>query len=168
MPSGYTRTYKCNNSSYSNLDGATLVESMAIIQYLEETRPKPSLLPDTPLLRAHMREICETIVSGVQPLQNIGLLSHFHTEDQYKKFTKYWTERGLQTLEELLQKSAGKFCIKDKLSMADLCLVPQLYNAVTRHELSLDKFPTVSTLYETLLKEKTFSETHPKNIKLKG
>ncbi|XP_045455687.1 probable maleylacetoacetate isomerase 1 [Melitaea cinxia] len=149
------------------IDGATLVESMAIIQYLEETRPKPSLLPNTPLLRARMREICETVVSGIQPLQNIGLLSHFHSEDQYKQFTKYWTERGLQTLEELLQKSAGKFCVNDQLSMADVCLVPQLYNAVTRHKLGLDKFPTVSKLYETLLKEKTFSETHPKNIKLK-
>ncbi|XP_026484726.1 probable maleylacetoacetate isomerase 1 [Vanessa tameamea] len=149
------------------IDGATIIESMAILQYLEDTRPKPSLMPRTPILRARMREICETVVSGIQPLQNVGLLSHFDSTDQYKNFTKYWTERGLYSLEDLLQKSSGQFCIENQLSMADLCLVPQLYNAVTRHKLSLDKFPTISKVYETLLEEKTFSETHPENIKQK-
>ncbi|XP_050359775.1 probable maleylacetoacetate isomerase 1 [Nymphalis io] len=150
------------------IDGATLIESMAILQYLEDTRPKPSLMPRTPILRARMREICETVVSGIQPLQNVGLLSHFDSTDQYKNFTKYWTERGLYILEDLLQKSSGQFCIENQLSMADLCLVPQMYNAVTRHKLSLDKFPTISKVYEALLREKTFSETHPENIKPKN
>ncbi|XP_046974260.1 probable maleylacetoacetate isomerase 1 [Vanessa cardui] len=149
------------------IDGATIIESMAILQYLEDTRPKPSLMPRTPILRARMREICETIVSGIQPLQNVGLLSHFDSKDQYKNFTKYWAERGLYTLEDLLHKSSGQFCIENQLSMADLCLVPQLYNSVTRHKLSLDKFPTISKVYETLLQEKTFIETHPENIKQK-
>ncbi|XP_047538292.1 probable maleylacetoacetate isomerase 1 [Vanessa atalanta] len=149
------------------IDGATIIESMAILQYLEDTRPKPSLMPRTPILRARMREICETVVSGIQPLQNVGLLGHFDSKDQYINFTKYWTERGLYTLEDLLQKSSGQFCIENQLSMADLCLVPQLYNAVTRHKLSLDKFPTISKVYETLLEEKTFSDTHPENIKQK-
>ncbi|XP_045761302.1 uncharacterized protein LOC123864723 [Maniola jurtina] len=147
------------------IDNTTLVESMAILQYLEETRPTPSLVPNTPLLRARMREICATIVSGIQPLQNVGLKSHFSSAEQYTNFTKYWTERGLQTLEDLLPRTAGRFCVEDKLSMADLCLVPQLYNAVSRHQLSLEAYPVVSKLYQTLLKEKSFSDTHPEKIK---
>ncbi|CAH0722398.1 unnamed protein product, partial [Brenthis ino] len=119
------------------IDGATLVESMAILQYLEDTRPKPTLQPNTPLHRARMREICETVVSGIQPLQNIGIRAHFDTEDRYKKFTRYWTARGLQTLEELLQKSAGRYCVGDRLTMADLCLVPQLYNASTSEPVAI-------------------------------
>ncbi|CAK1548359.1 unnamed protein product [Leptosia nina] len=147
------------------IDGATLVESMAIIEYLDETRPEPPLKPPSPLQRARMQEICETVVSGIQPLQNIGLKGYFETEDKYTAFTKYWTERGLQSLEELLTKSAGTYCVGDQFTKADLCLVPQLYNAVTRHKLDLGKYRTVSQLYEKLLKEQSFEETHPKKVR---
>lgn len=76
---------------------------------------------------------CEqTIVSGIQPLQNIGLKGYFETEDKYTILTKRWTERGLQSLEELLKNSAGTYSVGDQITKADLCLVPQVYNAVTR------------------------------------
>ncbi|XP_068628853.1 probable maleylacetoacetate isomerase 1 [Battus philenor] len=149
------------------IDGTTIVESMAILQYLDETRPEPKLTPDSPLLRARMREICETIVSGIQPLQNIGLMSHFESKEQFQSFTKYWTGRGLETLESLLKTTSYNFCVGDHLTMADLCLVPQLYNAVTRHNLNLTKYPTVHKLYETLLKIDVFEKTHPQIIKHK-
>ncbi|KAG6462110.1 probable maleylacetoacetate isomerase 1 isoform X1 [Manduca sexta] len=147
------------------IDGETIVESMAILQYLEETRPSPSLTPNTPLLRARMREICETVVSGIQPLQNLGLKPHFETEEQFQRFTKHWSERGLQTLEDLLVKSSGRYCVGDKLTMADICLVPQLFNAVSRYKLDLNKHPTLSRIYKHLLLEDIFDKTHPKNIK---
>ncbi|CAG4924528.1 unnamed protein product [Colias eurytheme] len=147
------------------IDDDTIVESMAIINYLEDTRPTPTLTPPTPLLKARMQEICETVVSGIQPLQNIGLKSYFDSEDKYKAFTKHWTKRGLQSLEKLLQNSAGSFCIGDQLTKADLCLVPQVFNAVTRHELELGEYPILSKLYEKLLKEETFEETHPNNVR---
>ncbi|XP_035430575.2 probable maleylacetoacetate isomerase 1 [Spodoptera frugiperda] len=149
------------------IDNVTLVESMAIVQYLEDTRPEPALTPKTPVLRARMRELVEVVVSGIQPLQNNGLQSQFPTTEQYTKFTRYWTDRGLQTLEDLLQKSAGEYCVGDQITLADLCLVPQVYNAVGRHALDISKYPTVSRLYEKLLKEKVFKETHPKVIKSK-
>ncbi|PZC72103.1 hypothetical protein B5X24_HaOG200237 [Helicoverpa armigera] len=149
------------------IDNVTLVESMAILQYLEDTRPEPTLTPKTPLLRAKMTELCEIVVSGIQPLQNVGLRPHFESLQKYQKFTKYWTERGLQTLEDLLQKSAGKYCVGDQITMADICLVPQLYNAVSRHELDLSKYPTVSKLYQTLLNENFFQQTHPEKVKSK-
>uniref|UniRef100_A0A2A4JJE7 maleylacetoacetate isomerase n=1 Tax=Heliothis virescens TaxID=7102 RepID=A0A2A4JJE7_HELVI len=149
------------------IDNVTLVESMAILQYLEDTRPEPTLTPKTPLLKAKMTELCEIVVSGIQPLQNVGLRPHFESAQQYKKFTRYWTERGLQTLEELLQKSAGKYCVGDQITMADICLVPQLYNAATRHELDLSKYPTLSKLYQALLNENVFQQTHPEKVKSK-
>lgn len=149
------------------IDNVTLVESMAILQYLEDTRPEPTLTPKTPLLRAKMTELCEIVVSGIQPLQNVGLRPHFESLQKYQKFTKYWTERGLQTLEDLVQKSAEKYCVGDQITMADICLVPQLYNAVSRHELDLSKYPTVSKLYQTLLNENFFQQTHPEKVKSK-
>ncbi|KAM3966750.1 glutathione S-transferae zeta 2 [Aphomia sociella] len=149
------------------IDGETLVESMAILQYLEDTRAEPRLMPADPLQKARMREICEIIVSGIQPLQNTGLKSHFETQQQYEKFTIYWCDRGLKTLEDLLKKSNGSYCVGDQLSMADLCLIPQLYNATTRFALKLDKYPTLSKLNSSLLKEKVFQDTHPKVSKTK-
>ncbi|XP_045513871.1 probable maleylacetoacetate isomerase 1 isoform X2 [Pieris brassicae] len=140
------------------VDGATIVESMAIIDYLDDTRPDPPLKPSTPLQRARMQEICE-------PLQNIGLKSYFETDDKYTVFTKHWTERRLQSLEELLKNSAGAYSVGDQMTKADLCLVPQVYNAVTRHKLDLGKYPIVSKLYEKLLKEESFRKTHPMIVK---
>lgn len=74
----------------------------------------------------------QTIVSGIQPLQNVGLRPRFDTDQQLQKFAQYHAERGLQTLENLLKKTAGNFCIGDQLTMADICFVPQLFNATTR------------------------------------
>ncbi|XP_022115816.2 probable maleylacetoacetate isomerase 1 [Pieris rapae] len=148
------------------VDGATIVESMAIIEYLDDTRPDPPLKPITPLQRARMQEICEIIVSGIQPLQNIGLKRFFETEDKFTVFTKHWTERGLQSLEVLLKNSAGGYSVGNQMTKADLCLVPQVYNAVTRHKLDLGKYPILSKLYEKLLKEESFRKTHPMIVKV--
>ncbi|XP_048005540.1 probable maleylacetoacetate isomerase 1 [Leguminivora glycinivorella] len=149
------------------IDGETLVESMAILQYLEETRPQPSLSPATPLLRARMREIVETIVAGIQPLQNVGLRGSFEHEEEYTKFVRSWTVRGLETLEDLLSRTARDrmYCVGDQLSYADLCLVPQVFNAVSRHKININTFPTVSKLYEALLKDNVFAATHPEKVK---
>ncbi|XP_032515370.2 probable maleylacetoacetate isomerase 1 [Danaus plexippus] len=147
------------------MNGETIVESMAIIQYMEEIKPEASLVPTTPILRARMREICETIVSGIQPLQNIGLKRRFDSEHKFKEFAEYFTSRGLESVEELLKKTTGRFCIGDQITVADLCLVPQVYNGIVRYKMNMEKFPIVSSVYEHLLKEKTFIETHPKNIK---
>ncbi|XP_014369477.2 probable maleylacetoacetate isomerase 1 isoform X1 [Papilio machaon] len=147
------------------IDGATIVESMAILQYLEDTRPDPTLTPKTPLLRARMTEICETIVSGIQPLQNIGLRSHFDSKEKFQSFAKYWTERGLRTVEDQLQSTAGKYCVRDQLTMADLCLVPQVYNGVNRYAIELNKYPILHKIYKSLLEEDIFKKTHPDVVK---
>ncbi|XP_063633267.1 LOW QUALITY PROTEIN: probable maleylacetoacetate isomerase 1 [Cydia splendana] len=150
------------------IDGVTLVESMAMLQYLEDTRPQPSLAPATPLLRAQMREIVETVVSGIQPLQNVGLRGSFEDEAQYTKFVRRWTMRGLETLEELLSRIARDhmYCVSEQLTYADICLVPQVYNAIGRHKIKINTYPTVVKLYEALLKDNVFAATHPDKVKV--
>ncbi|GBP41733.1 Probable maleylacetoacetate isomerase 1 [Eumeta japonica] len=111
---------------------------MAILQYLEDTRPLPSLWPSDPLQRARVREICETVVSGIQPLQNVGLKKYFSSADQFQTFAQTIAQRGLQTLEELLKNSSGgKYCVGDQLTAADICFVPQIFNAAGRLEYAL-------------------------------
>lgn len=98
------------------------------MHYLEETRPQQPLLPQDTYERSKVREICEIIVSGIQPLQNLGLLIHVGDEKKMN-WAQHWITRGFDGIEKLLSKSAGKYCVGDKISMADCCLVPQVFNA---------------------------------------
>lgn len=115
-------------SSAINPDGHTLVESIAIMHYLEETRPQRPLLPQDVHKRCKVREICEVITSGIQPLQNLIVLIHVG-EEKKKEWAQHWITRGFRAVEKLLSTSAGKFCVGDEISMADCCLVPQVFNA---------------------------------------
>lgn len=113
------------------IDGHTLIESMAIMQYIEETRTQPPLLPQDSLERAKVRAICEIIVSGIQPLQNIGVLNHMgsYLGEKEKQWSKFWINKGLAAIEKLLAESAGEYCVGDEITLADCCLVPQVFNA---------------------------------------
>lgn len=113
---------------YEISDGHTLVESVAIMHYLEETRPQRPLLPQDVHKRCKVREICEVITSGIQPLQNLIVLIHVG-EEKKKEWAQHWITRGFRAIEKLLSTSAGKFCVGDEISMADCCLVPQVFNA---------------------------------------
>nr|AIL29322.1 glutathione S-transferase zeta 2 [Cnaphalocrocis medinalis] len=147
------------------IDGVTLVESIAIVQYLEDTRPLPALTPKSPLDKARMTEICQTIVSGIQPLQNIGLKNFLTSDEEYTRFSLHWCERGLETLEELLGRTAGTHCVGDQLTVADLCLVPQLFNLTHRFKMDISKHPTVTRLNTQLLAQDLFQRSHPNTLK---
>jgi maleylpyruvate isomerase len=125
-------------------DGTRISQSMAILHYLEETQPEPALLPKTPLLRARSRQLAELIVSGIQPLQNTGVQRYvadqLHADE--KQWVRHWVEKGLGALEILTAEFAGAFSVGDEISIADLCLVPQLYFA-RRFDLDLTKYPTL-------------------------
>lgn len=110
------------------LDGHTLIESVAIMHYLEETRPQRPLLPQDVHKRAKVREIIEIICSGIQPLQNLIVLIHVG-EEKKKEWAQHWITRGFRAVEKALSTSAGKYCVGDEISMADCCLVPQVFNA---------------------------------------
>ena len=111
-------------------DGRYLAQSLAIIEYLEETVPTPPLLPADPWLRARARMIAEMVNSGIQPLQNLSTLREVKALDGDEgKWAQTFIAQGLQALAAAIEPTAGAFCVGDAPTLADLCLVPQLYNA---------------------------------------
>ncbi|XP_006864831.1 PREDICTED: maleylacetoacetate isomerase isoform X1 [Chrysochloris asiatica] len=141
------------------IDGITIGQSLAIIEYLEETRPSPRLLPQDPKKRASVRMISDLIAGGIQPLQNLSILKQVGQENQLT-----WAQKaissGFTALETILQSTAGKYCVGDEVSMADLCLAPQVANA-ERFKVDLTPYPTISRINKTLLALEAFHVTHP-------
>eukprot|EP00071_Canis_lupus_P044411 XP_022277968.1 maleylacetoacetate isomerase isoform X3 [Canis lupus familiaris] len=141
------------------IDGITIGQSLAIIEYLEETRPTPRLLPQDPKKRAYVHMISNLIVSGIQPLQNLSVLKQLRQENNLP-----WAQKaissGFQALEQILQGTAGKYCVGDEVTMADLCLVPQVANA-ERFEVDLTPYPAISRINKTLLALEAFQVSHP-------
>ncbi|XP_023557981.1 maleylacetoacetate isomerase isoform X1 [Octodon degus] len=141
------------------IDGIIIGQSLAIIEYLEETRPTPRLLPRDLKKRASVRMISDLIAGGIQPLQNLSVLTQVGTENQLP-----WAQKaissGFNALEQILQGTAGKFCVGDEVSMADLCLVPQVANA-ERFKVDLNPYPTINRINKTLLALEAFQVSHP-------
>jgi maleylpyruvate isomerase len=108
-----------------------LSQSLAILEYLEERHPSPALLPAGPVLRARVRMLSEVVNSGIQPLQNLSVMQRIKGElkGDDKAWAAHWIDRGLAALQALAQETAGRYCVGDSVSFADLCLVPQLYSA---------------------------------------
>ncbi|XP_006087011.1 maleylacetoacetate isomerase isoform X1 [Myotis lucifugus] len=141
------------------IDGITIGQSLAIIEYLEETRPTPRLLPQDPKKRVLVRMISDLIAGGIQPLQNLSILKQVGQENQLA-----WAQKaissGFNALEQILQSTAGKYCVGDEVSMADLCLVPQVANA-ERYKVDLTPYPTISRINKALLALEAFQVSHP-------
>ncbi|XP_039207559.1 maleylacetoacetate isomerase isoform X1 [Crotalus tigris] len=140
------------------IDGIILSQSLAIIEYLEDTRPLPRLLPQDPKKRAMVRMISNHVASGIQPLQNLAVLQQMGEKKQD------WAQRiisqGFKALEQILQETAGCYCVGDEVTMADLCLVPQVYNA-ERFKMDLTPYPTISRINRALLELEAFQSSHP-------
>lgn len=147
-------------------DGTCLTESLAIIRYLEETHPKsPSLLPGSPIDRAKIWSFAEVVNSGTQPIQNIPVMA-LHSSDpaEQKKWAQHWIKNGLQTLEVLAKKDAGEFCYQDSFTLADACLLPQIYNA-ERYEVDVKAYPTLSRVRANTEALPCFMSSHPDSYK---
>jgi maleylacetoacetate isomerase len=130
-------------------DGAVLTQSVAIIEYLEETHPDPPLLPTTPVARARVRSIAQAIACDVHPLNNLRVLQYLEHELQHDKtmretWYRHWVQRGFDALEKRLAGDAatGRFCHGDAPTMADVCLVPQVANA-RRFAVDLTPYPRI-------------------------
>lgn len=132
------------------IDGdVALGQSMAIIEYLDETHPDPALLPADPVGRARVRAIAQTIACDTHPLNNLRVLKYLKRElkvDDAAKdaWYRHWVDLGLGAVETMLANSpaTGKFCHGDTPGLADLCLVPQVYNA-RRLQCDLSAMPNV-------------------------
>ncbi|KAM6335514.1 maleylacetoacetate isomerase [Podargus strigoides] len=140
------------------IDGITLSQSLAIIHYLEDTHPNPRLLPQDPKKKAQVRMIADHIVSGIQPLQNLSILTQMG--EKKMEWAQNYIASGFQALEQILQHTAGCYCVGDEVSMADLCLVPQVFNA-ERYKVDMGPYPTITRINKALLELEAFKVSHP-------
>ncbi|XP_025904055.1 maleylacetoacetate isomerase isoform X2 [Nothoprocta perdicaria] len=140
------------------IDGITISQSLAIIHYLEETQPNPRLLPQDLKKRAQVRMISDHIVSGIQPLQNLSVLER--VGEKKMEWAQHCIKSGFQALEQILQHTAGRYCVGNEVSMADLCLVPQVFNA-ERYKVDLAPYPTIMRINKALLELEAFKVSHP-------
>lgn len=130
-------------------NGKVITQSLAIIEYLEETHANPPLLPKDPADRALVRSMALVIACEVHPIQNLRVLnyvkaSYNQTDEQVNKWAQHWIDLGLSALQEMIvaQPKRGKFCFGDMPTLADVCLIPQLGNA-RRYGCDLAKYPTI-------------------------
>ena len=146
-------------------EGIPLSQSMAILEYLEETHPEPPLLPDHPRDRARVRQFAEVINSGIQPIQNLRVMQCLKRDfaipaEQVQAWSRRWITEGFEALEILVEKHGGRCCVGDTVSFADLCLVPQIYNA-RRFEVDLSRFPGLTAIEARLAGLPAFAQAHP-------
>ncbi len=141
-----------------------LGESMAILEWLEEKYPTHPLLGAISNERAKIRQVAETINSGIQPLQNLDVLKKFSPDkEEQKKWVQHWIQRGMSVVESLLLASGNqktKFCFGDSPSLADLCLIPQCH-AARRFEVDLSAFPRCNSIFEHALSTEACIKSSP-------
>lgn len=144
---GYVPTLEILQPVSPSKKSIFLAESVAILEWLEETYPTPALYPGNPLQRARIRQLVEIINSATQPLQNLNVTQlHSPNGEDQKKWNQHWIRQGLTAYQTGVRESAGKFSIGDTVTAADLCLIPQCSNAV-RYEISLSEFPLLEKIY---------------------
>ncbi len=142
-----------------------IAESTAIIEWAEENFSEPKLLPGDSLRRARVRQLSQIINSGIQPIQNLKV-QQFYSENKenQKEWSRHWIRKGLQVYEAIVKETAGKFSVGSEITMADLFLIPQCYNA-ERYEISLKEFPTIAKINANGLATESCKAAHPDRFK---
>ncbi|HEX2654383.1 MAG TPA: maleylacetoacetate isomerase [Xanthobacteraceae bacterium] len=146
-------------------DGQVLTQSMAILDYLDEVYPEPSLLPQDPVSRARVRAISQIIACDIHPINNLAPLKYIknqlgHDQDAVNAWYTHWVVTGFEAIEALI--NPGPFTLAAQVTMADICLVPQVYNA-QRFNISLDRFPKIAAVNAACLKLPAFDKARPEN-----
>jgi maleylacetoacetate isomerase len=148
------------------VDGALLAQSIAIMEYLEEAQPQPPLLPRDPLGRARVRSLSLIVACEIHPLNNPRVLKYVkntlgHSQDDVNVWYRHWIADGLAKLEaDLARPGTGRHCHGDAPTMADCCLVPQIFNA-QRFECDLTPYPTVMRVFEACMRLDAFVRAQP-------
>ncbi|MBL8361010.1 MAG: maleylacetoacetate isomerase [Rubrivivax sp.] len=142
-----------------------LSQSMAIIEYLDETHPEPPLLPRDALGRARVRALSQDIACEIHPLNNLRVLRYLVrdmkvSEEDKDRWYRHWVETGLQVVERRLQAAPSTYCHGDTPTMADCVLVPQIFNA-QRFNCRLDHVPQVMRVFDACMKLDAFEQTRP-------
>ncbi len=145
--------------------GDVLIQSLAIIEYLDETHPEPPLLPKDSIARAQARALAEIVACDIHPLNNIGSLRYLKRELHHEQaaidaWYHHWVLTGFEALEALVR--PGPYACGGAVTVADLCLVPQVYNA-RRLKVPLDKFPKIVAIDTACLTLPAFDRARPEN-----
>jgi maleylacetoacetate isomerase len=151
-----------------DIDGHRLGQSLAIIDYLDSTRPEPALLPADPADAAHVRALALAVACDIHPLNNLRVLKYLKDELGQEQATRdswyrYWVAEGLAALEAMAAPRSGRFLFGDSPTLADLCLVPQMFNA-RRFQVPLDVCPTLVRADGEANRLDAFAAAHPDAI----
>lgn len=143
------------------INGRYLSESLAILEWLEEEYPEPSLFAGDKFMRAKIRQLAETVNAGIQPLQNLDVMRRVSEDKEIqKKWVQHWIARGLGVYEELIAEHKGKYSVSDTPTLADLCLIPQCHSAL-RFDVDLQEFSRCKAIYEHAITTAECAEAHP-------
>jgi maleylacetoacetate isomerase len=147
-----------------DIGGHVLTQSLAILEWLEETRPQPAILPKDALDRAVVRAMADIVACDIHPLNNtrVGRELHKRGIDQQGilAWTRRWIEDGFATLEPMVAKHGKGFAFGDQPTIADCCLIPQVYSA-NRYEVDLSPYPAIRAVDERAAEHPAFQAAHP-------
>ena len=148
-------------------DGQTITQSMAIIEWLEETHPAPPLLPKDPIARAKVRAIANAVACDIHPLGNLRVLNYLRKElgqdeDAVSAWAMRWIRDGFAAIEQLMADSpGGLWCWGGEPTLADVCVVPQIYAAVSRYGLDIRHFRRLGEIDMAAAAHPAFQAAHP-------
>lgn len=147
------------------IDGLRLTQSLSIIVYLDQKYREPPLMPADPADGAHVRSLALMVACDIHPLNNLRVLKYLKdplglAEAERDRWYEHWVSEGLRALEEMARPRAGALLFGDEPTLADVCLVPQLYNA-RRFSVPLEDYPTLRRADETASAHPAFAAAHP-------
>eukprot|EP01095_Lingulamoeba_sp_RSL-Kostka_P000254 TRINITY_DN1038_c0_g2_i1.p1 TRINITY_DN1038_c0_g2~~TRINITY_DN1038_c0_g2_i1.p1 ORF type:complete len:228 (-),score=84.07 TRINITY_DN1038_c0_g2_i1:81-764(-) len=145
-----------------NEEKTVITQSVAILEYLEEQTDLGNglkLLPEDPVERATVRKLVNAVASDIQPVQNLRILQKIGSEGKME-WGKHWITVGFNALESLLKNTSGTYSFGDSITLADVCLIPQIYNA-NRFGVDMDAYPTINKIEENLKDNECFQRAHP-------
>jgi len=150
------------------IDGQRITQSLSIIDYLEATCPEPPLLPPEPADAAHVRSLALTITCDIHPLNNLRVLKYLsgplgQDEGVRDEWYRHWVLEGFTALEAMAAPRAGRFLFGDRPGIADICLVPQMYNA-RRFNVPLDDLPLLVRVDSEAAGIDAFAAAHPDEV----
>ncbi|HEX8307723.1 MAG TPA: maleylacetoacetate isomerase [Allosphingosinicella sp.] len=151
------------------IDGRLLTQSLAIVEYLDSTRPEPALVPAGAAGAAHVRAMALAVACDIHPLNNLRVLKYLsgplgQPQEARDSWYGHWVGEGFAALEAMAAPRAGRFLFGDSATLADICLVPQMFNA-RRFEVPLDDYPTLVRVDKEACGLEAFAAAHPDRVR---